>query len=186
MTLPAELSSLATPGLTGTRTGNGMVMSEILASLSTISPAILPLVGVFVGAWLTSRATLRSSKNALVGIKLQMALQAEMKLSEFRQSWINNLRDCMAEFQSIGMTPGVEAEKERHFYELGTKIELLMNRRDEGYSALQTVMYRLLLAKTKEEKYSCNRQFVEISQSILKREWEVLKLAVRNAAVQNF
>jgi len=159
-------------------------MSEILPALTAISPAVLPLIGVFIGAWLTSRATLRSSRNALTGIRLQMTLQAEIKLSDFRQAWINILRDCLAELQSIGMTPGKEAQKEQRFYELGTKVELLINNKDEDYEPLQKIMYRLLFSETIEDKYRCNAEFVEVGQRILKREWEVLKVSLRAAAVQ--
>jgi hypothetical protein len=108
-----------------------------------------------------------------------------MKLSDFRQAWINGLRDCLAELQSIGMTPDQEAKRNQRFYELGTKIELMMNNKDEDYEPLQKIMYRLLSATNQEEKYGCNAEFVEVCQRILKREWKVLKVALRAAAQQN-
>jgi hypothetical protein len=157
-------------------------MPKIHEVYSAISPIIPPLLGVFVGAWITSRATLKSSKNALLGIQRQISFQVDTKLSDFRQIWINDLRNCMAEFQSIGMTPGLEAKNERRFYELGTKIGLLMNRNDINFQDLHDIMYHLLDAETLEEKYSCNADFIKLCQDILKREWEVLKFELRKAA----
>ena len=50
-----------------------------------------------------------------------------------------------------------------------------MNREDKDYKRLQELMNRFLGAETMEEKYACNPEFLEVSQDILKREWEVLK-----------
>jgi len=81
----------------------------------------------------------------------------------------------MATLQSIGITPNLQHQEQTEFYRAGTKIELLMNRGDQRYEALQKCMYAFLAAKTVEEKYLCNAPFVKICQDILKEEWEVLK-----------
>lgn len=104
-------------------------------------------------------------------------ISSELKLAEFRQSWINTLRDTLSEFQAIAMSPGNSPINDQNFYRLGTKIELLMNPHDERYPDLQNIMYQLLMVSEGDilEKYRLNPVFIEVSQGILKTEWEKLK-----------
>jgi hypothetical protein len=99
-----------------------------------------------------------------------------MKMAEFRQAWINTLRDTLSEFQSLGVTPGLNPLLMSDFYKLGTKIELLMNPKDVDYAELDGLLYSFLSKATApiEEKFSINPNFVEVSQRILKREWDRL------------
>lgn len=118
------------------------------------------------GAWLTRNAQTAGRR-----------LSRDMKIAEFRQAWINELRETMAEFQSFGVVPGADPSRIREFYKAGTKIELLMNPADEDYQRLQDCMYRFLEVSEKEklEKYSSNPEYLEVCQRILKREWDRLK-----------
>lgn len=99
-----------------------------------------------------------------------------VKLSDYRVDWIHRLRDSMAEFQSYAVTPGIDHSMDRKFYELGTKIELLMNPLDEDFETLNMCQYRMLSAKTTLEKYMANPEYVKVCQRILKREWERVKV----------
>lgn len=138
--------------------------------------------GAAFGSWLSSRATMKATQNALVGLNRQIEFQHSAKIAEFRQAWINDLRESMATLQSIGVTPNLPQQQQTEFYKAGTKIELLMNREDQRYKTLQRCMYDFLAAKTVEEKYLCNAPFVSICQDILKAEWEVLKKDFREAS----
>ena len=113
-----------------------------------------------------------------------MNFDGVMKIAEFRQAWINNLRDEMAEFQSYGVHPETNPANERLFYKLGTKIELLMNPNDPDYPELQKQMYRFLAVSEGDtiDKYSQNAEFVALCQRILKREWDRLKSDIRKAS----
>jgi hypothetical protein len=132
-------------------------------------------VGATFGGWLSSRATLKATQKALAGIKRQIKFQHASKIAEFRQAWINDLRESMSTLQSIGVTPDLQHRQRTDFYKAGTKIELLMNRSDIRYDRLQECMYAFLAAETAEEKYLCNAPFVLVCQDVLKAEWEVLK-----------
>ena len=113
--------------------------------------------------------------------KINMNFDGVLKISEFRQAWINSLRDEMAEFQSYGVLPGSDPSKERAFYKLGTKIELLMNPDDPDYENLQKLMYDFLIAADANtiDKYSLNSEFITLCQKILKREWDRLKADIK-------
>ena len=150
------------------------------------------LYGLIVGAlsagavafsgWRTSRAATKGSGVALEGVQRQIEFQRGVKIAEFRQAWINDLRESMSKFQSMGVTPNLDHALEPEFYRLGTKIELLMNRKDTRYAALQQLLYQFLQAKSTEEKYACNGPYIELCQDILKTEWDVLKRDLASAA----
>jgi len=86
-------------------------------------------------------------------------------------------------FQSIGI-PKDDAS-EREFRRIRTKIELLMNRRDDKYPALHKPMYDAVDAISNEDSSWFNAPFIELCEDILKTEWEVLKQDLANAASPN-
>lgn len=131
--------------------------------------------GAIFASRVASRATRSSADAVLAGVSRQIEYQTAAKLAEFRQAWINELRDCMSEVQSYGVTPELDHDRERAFYKFGTKVELLMNRSDPRFHELQDRMYEFLAAKTRDEKYRCNAPFIQLCQGILKVEWETLK-----------
>jgi hypothetical protein len=104
-----------------------------------------------------------------------------LKISEMRQAWINNLRDAMSLFQSYGVTPNMNQNDIREWYEAGTRIELLMNPADPDYDELHERMDAFLGAKDPIEKFGANPAYVAVCQKILKREWEALKAEIRAA-----
>jgi hypothetical protein len=108
-------------------------------------------------------------------------VSAVLRVAEFRQEWINALRDDLARFHAIGTTPDQNPMLERKFYELGTRIELRMNTMDPDYDRLLEIMYRHFDSADGDifQKYQNNPEFVAVSQRILKREWERLKRDVR-------
>ena len=127
-----------------------------------------------ISAWLSSWY---STKRALKTERHKMKFNATMKVADFRQNWINSLRDELAQFQSYGVYPHHDPTKDREFFRLGTKIELLMNPSDPDYQELQQRMYGFLNSASSDSatKYSQNTEFVVLCQRILKREWERLK-----------
>lgn len=139
--------------------------------VATVFAGVLSCIAVIASAWISSKI---ANKNISVSRK-QIKLNHELKLAEFRQAWINSLRDTMAEFHSIGTHPNTDQTSEKDFYKLGTKIELLMNPSDPDYQELHGLMYKYLNAKTLADKFSLNPQFINLSQRILKREWDRLK-----------
>jgi hypothetical protein len=134
---------------------------------------LIPLVSAAAAAASSRYSTNRALRTEHKKIKLEGAL----KIANFRQDWINTLRDSMAEYQSYGILPGSDPTKEREFYRLGTKIELLMNPGDPDYPALQKLMYAFLYSAEGDvtEKYGNNAEYVSICQKILKREWDRLR-----------
>jgi len=126
-----------------------------------------------------------NEKNARAREYEHRKITSVLKISEFRQAWINELRETLSDFQSIAMEPNSNPADERSFYKLGTKIKLLMNPEDSDYSTLEDLMYKMLAVEKGDlhAKYSLNPEFIDVSQKILKREWERLKGDLRNATL---
>jgi len=151
-------------------------------SLSAFGVVLAAIVGGLFGilpAWLNRQSAKLSAEIARDNARLQAKLTANVKLAEFRQRWIDCLREDMAKFGSLGVTPDLDHNSMQEFYELGTRIELRMNPNDENFAELQDCMYAFLGAELIEEKFAANPRFVRICQEVLKREWDVLCREVR-------
>jgi Flp pilus assembly protein TadB len=136
---------------------------------------VVSALGLVLSSILTSRASDRAAKLAQQSIEHQTRLNAKAKVAEFRQAWINNLRDAMAKFVRLS-NAGVKADKDE-LTETMMHIELLMNRRDQRYPELRKYMadfVRTVMGKGTGEDVRF-QEFIHICQDILKEEWEVLK-----------
>ena len=120
-------------------------------------------------------------------------------ISANRQQWINNLRDCIADFQtkakiivtehilSLGATTSVAADDKRHYEALITmrflvnKMALLLNQTETDH--LQLLLFLKELEdfcvngdSFNQEGYDKLQDSITLtSQRILKREWERVK-----------
>jgi hypothetical protein len=99
----------------------------------------------------------------------ELLLAHQLKLAEMRQAWINRLRDALALFHSYAVTPNLDQREKREFYETGTQIQLYMNPSDPNYDALDDLLNGCLCGRP-----DIDQPYVELSQRILKREWDRL------------
>jgi hypothetical protein len=138
----------------------------VLAALIAASAALGAAFFAFIAAIINARV---SRQNAL----LQAIITQRIKRADFRQAWINDLREAFAKMQAAFMEQKLDKEGAEH----GLRVLLLMNRNDEDYERLRSTIY-ILSAKGEESKErvdEARKNFVIISQDILKREWEVVK-----------
>ena len=161
-----------------------MNIEEISAWLDANQLLVFSIVLPFVSATVATLSSRYATRRTLLLDRAKVGFQSTLKISEFRQQWINDLRDAMSEFQSYGILPGSDPRMNRDFYRMGTRIELLMNPNDPDYPALVDLMYNFLEAADGDtiDKYRQNQDFVNLCQSILKREWERLKFDLQDDA----
>jgi hypothetical protein len=130
---------------------------------------LLPLVAAtgftLLSMWLSTRNANRNAQR-------QNDLSAKMKLAEFRQAWINELRNCLSKVQSP-LSPEPIQVPELH--RTAAKIRLLMNRKDPNYAKLDTLLVRLLSDTDHQHRVQSVQEMTPLCQEILKKEWEVLK-----------
>ena len=150
--------------------------------MTDLSVPLMALAGVVIGGFITSWPALRGHRINKENAELQARLTANVKLAEFRQAWINNLRNDMADFQarSISYRPGVDNFEEIH--KIGSRIELHINPKDKLLPALRDSMAACISSNTPQQKIDANGQFVSICAKILNAEWKVLKKEVKSVA----
>jgi hypothetical protein len=213
MTATHNTLNLADPHLKHHDSLTGSRMTGSLASGRTMSNTRAILVSVaqnateITAAQTTANATLRAAETAAhyawIGACLALGgavlaaivakrngyLQArttqQLKHAEFRQVWINRLRDEMANYQARASEPGATDER----IELGESIFtvlMLMDRNDPDYGRLAAqirAVERLSgdakapnsQAALTEAKLTDHADLLGICQDILTREWEVTK-----------
>jgi hypothetical protein len=140
-----------------------------------IVASVVSSIAVLTASVIAFRASRKAAKTTMEGVERHIDFQKREKIADLQQAWINELRNQMATFQSLGVTPDLQQQSIQEFYKAGTMLELLLNRKDPRYQELQGCLYKYLAAKTTQEKYECNAPFVEVCQDILETEWEVLK-----------
>jgi hypothetical protein len=142
----------------------------------------VPILTAFVAAvvsWLTNRSNIKAQERA-------RALQRATKIAEFREAWMNELREDFARLSSIhvaAMRKDANVKVEE-LIEVGTRILIRMNREDPDFPAVERLMARALdyfgrssdELKELDEKYASDERLVRIAQRILKREWDRVKL----------
>lgn len=130
-------------------------------------------LGMIWSAVLTSRASDRAARSAHEAMEHQTKLNAKAKIAEFRQAWINNLRNEMARVMAFGYEEDHLTTKDA--IEAVAKVFLLMNRRDPRYDRLSSSMNQYVKAMKAKDTGHSTSELMTLCQDILKDEWEVLK-----------
>jgi lipid A disaccharide synthetase len=134
------------------------------ASVLIFAPLVFAAIFTLLNAWLLAR---NATKNA----EVQNDLATKRKLADFRQAWLNELRDCLSELQSIALVPGSEQSDLRQQYRIFIKVRLLMNKKDQNYDQLNALMHNANI----ESRAKIVQDLISVSQDILKTEWDILK-----------
>jgi hypothetical protein len=138
---------------------------------------------------------------ALAALIIAPYFAHRQSVAQMRQAWINSLRDSVAEFLSLVCTPDLafayrerDAEIPVELYSkmmlLESKIELLLNPREESHSRLITAIHdlvNLIHQKQREigqkEFYDIKADFelsiTKITQDIIRHEWTRTKRFIR-------
>jgi hypothetical protein len=132
-------------------------------------------VPLAVGAFFTFLSVWLSGRNARSNAERQNDLAAKMKLADFRQAWINQLRDCLADLQARGLMSSHKDDEMLELFRIAAKVCLLMNKGDTHYTTLSNLMDLLIRNADQDSRIKYVRELTPLSQDILKTEWEVLK-----------
>lgn len=154
-----------------------MDTSELIAVLTPT----LGILSIFI-AWMGHRV-LRGNAKLAADIARQNAelaarLESRKQIAFNRQNWINALREDMALYFALTLENDRKVRKYEKIFEVGTKIELRMNPNDPDYQALRSAMFHC--AQSDIGEGAEREKFIKLSQSILKREWDVLKFELKN------
>ncbi len=138
-------------------------------AIAIFYPLLAAAAFTFLSAWLSGR-------NAARNARAQNELAARMKLADFRQAWIDQLRDCISELQGHALSRSWDQPPElQELRRLAAKIRLLMSKTDSKYPDLTSRLEFLLTNANVESRFIYVSEMTPLSQDILKAEWEVLK-----------
>ncbi len=127
---------------------------------------------------ITSRASERRAERSRIADR---ALQTELKLVEFRQKWISELRDDFAQFHSLtGKRNGVGPADMVGCYTIQCRVVMRMNLEDPNLRQLVDIMARCTDELTSAELGHAHAEFTLCAQRILKTEWDRLKSDLRS------
>ncbi len=147
-----------------------------------LGAALFYFLSILVSSRNATQNAQRQNETALLNAQQQNDLAAKIKLAEFRQAWINELRNCFADFRSRAITTDLETREPQELQELqrlANKIRLLMNREDKNYAGLDALLAQLLRETDQNVRMQRAEQMTPLCQDILKAEWEVLKHDLR-------
>lgn len=154
----------------------GKVESAVQAAMWT-SDAMLRAASLTAGAALVASvfaliAALVAAHVATRNARLQARVTQQTKHADFRQDWINSLREKMVRFQALSYKIGLSADEKTECESLAIHILLLMNRADEDYPRLVSSLRSLPNTLPDDPAHG---KYITLCQDILKREWNVTR-----------
>lgn len=139
----------------------------ILAALIAASAALGSAIFAFLAAVINSNI---ARKNAILSAQISQ----RTKRADFRQAWIDKLRESLAKAHIGFSNPkGLSREDAEH----ALRALMLVNRNDQDYQRLSECIFRMADRKNLDdgEIDGISREFLQLSQDLLKREWNVVK-----------
>src|SRR5258708_885555 len=106
-------------------------------AIAIFYPLAVGIIFSFLSVWLSGRTADRNAQR-------QNDLAAKMKLADFRQAWINDLRDCLSQLQSRGLASKHNPKELQELCRLALKIRFLMNKKDADYGRLDNLIGLLI------------------------------------------
>ena len=155
-----------------------MLPANLQAPQATVRGAQLTSAAALAAAFIALVAAVIAGMVALRNGYLTVRTTAQMKHADFRQAWINSLRDEMSTFQSLAVGVALDdKDNELKLAESGTKILLLMNPKDPEYRALLNGLHAVMAGwKVSRSQFLIKHaEMNALCQRILKREWNVTK-----------
>lgn len=189
------------------------IAASINARLATLGAAQKNAEAAITAAERTSNYALAAAAIAVIGVlitalvtwrngHLQVRVAQQLKHAEFRQTWINALREEMARFQLLTAQSLRDPNKDAELVQSMSMILLRMDRADKDYDRLVETMDGVVGAVVGDVAADVGGDVVEcksstgdagrgtaptdlllICQDILKREWDVTKAEMNRTPV---
>ena len=143
-------------------------MDQIPLQIQTALVAAVAALGAALFAFFSSIISIRVQR---MNAELQARTAAKIKLAEFRQIWINQLRENFVSLQvKIASAP---KDLDKELSEDIFRILLMMNKNDTSMSSIKILVSRAI--NEKDDARSAQIELLELLQDVIKGEWEVVK-----------
>jgi hypothetical protein len=142
---------------------NPIILTAIIAASAALGSAFFAFVAAAINA--------RVARNNAI---LSAQIAQRIKRADFRQAWIDKLRENLSSAH-IGFedSKGLSKEDATH----AMRALMLVNRNDQDYERLTNCIAKKAdkSGMSEDDVSDLNKEFLLVSQDILKREWNVVK-----------
>lgn len=147
---------------------------NLLISLGTLF--LVSLLAVW-GTHLTNSSAERREKS-------NRRVQAELQVSQFRQAWINEMRDDLSEFTYLVFNKKEKSSVNAKATHLLFKIQIRLNTKEPLAKSLDDIVMDILVHKgSEDERAELILKLVEASRAYSQNEWKRLKEDIQEAQI---
>lgn len=159
---------------------------------SALVAAVISALVAILGQWVARQNAKLGARIARDNAILSADLEVATTLAKSRQEWINVLREDLALFaglaarrsRAIALKGALDDDDFERMVALSGRIRMRLNPADEDFHELFGLMSACSLEENASELGVATGKFIEVSQRLLKREWEVLKMELRSLGVR--
>lgn len=165
------------------------LVAILAAMLAFLSGVLGPLVQGYVG-----RKQAAASQRSADAAMLSAQTAGAREIAKLRMAWMETLRNKLSEYHSILMNfedddhspdPQTKIQENRKVSELGTHLDLLLNKNDPLQKALWDISDRVYKTAGQAEREALDEPLVQAGRAVLKAEWERVKAEMQGAPFQS-
>jgi hypothetical protein len=163
-----------------------MDKNQLVSIISLIVAALAVFFGPIISWVIAKRSASSSEKNISLQTETSLRIANKQIVAPMRQAWINQLRDLIAEltgkcahYWAAGFEDRRDDEYQR-ISELECKLALFINQKEEEHNRLLNKAKLMVTflghgKEADEDFWQAHKVVIEISQQILKMEWNRVK-----------
>lgn len=162
---------------------------ESPAALAAMAAALLALVSGISGPIVQLKIGKRQAMAAQTSANASMLTAqntGNREIARMRLTWMDKLRDVLSEYHSILVSTDDDGipDAAQKLSQLGTQIDLLLNKDDKIQRELWDVADEIYNSKTRDERQSLDEPLIKAGRAVFKAEWEKIKAEMRGEPFQ--
>jgi hypothetical protein len=165
------------------------LVAIVAAGLAFLSGVLGPLVQFCVG-----RKQAAASQESADAAMLTAKTTGAREIAKLRMVWMETLRNKLSEYHSILMnfedddrevTPEMKTAEDRKLSELGTHLDLLLDRTEPLQQTLWDISDRIYKTHDQSARVALDVPLIEAGRAVLKAEWEKVQIEMREGSFQS-
>jgi hypothetical protein len=125
----------------------------------------------------SSRLAAEAAKASAEAATITARATGDRAIATMRLQWVHDLRKILSEYHSLLVT--YKVEDYRKASELGTQLDLMLNRDEPEQGALWEVADRLFHTYDLNERAAMDPELMSAGRAVLKKEWTRIKAELR-------
>ena len=154
----------------------------LAATLAFIVGLTSSFVALIIG-WrqgTSARLSAEAAKASADAAVLTARAAGDRAIATMRLQWVQDLRKILSEYHSVLVS--YQSEDYRKVSELGTQLDLMLNRDEPEQRELWEVAEEVFRTKDKDKRVALDPKLMAAGQRVLKKEWQTIKWELRGKA----